>query len=255
MKKCWYIGISVLVLILPLIAIFFALLVFKKCIFDNPDFWYGYMGYFGTTILSMVTIWLAKQANETNDRLLKIEEERFTPFLDIDREKSSAFDINEHTLKLEICIRNYSEYPLHNIYLTKVRLTSVEISRLYFEGEIDKAIFSQLRKLPARRDDINYILTCITGLREMTIIHHKHSRKETIAEKEVTPNTENLYVNVDLSETEKPLQFYLYMQNISGDVFEQTTKVFVVKRNDDSYFFTMHSKSIALIEKAEGQKK
>lgn len=254
MKKHWYIALSVLVLFLPLIAILFALLVFKICVWDNPDFWYGYMGYFGTIILSSVTVWLTKQANETNDRLLKIEEERFTPFLEIDREKSSATKVDANTLKLELCIRNYSEYPVHNIYLSKVRLTSNEISHLYFDGEIDEVIFSQLRKLPPQQSDIDYIITCIAGLREITITHHKYVNREAITESEVLPNTENLYENVNISEIERPLQFYLYMQNSNGDVFEQLTKIFIINKADGSYFLTMHSKSISPIKKAEGNK-
>lgn len=254
MKKHWYIALSVLVLFLPLIAILFALLILKICIWDNPDFWYGYMGYFGTIILSSVTVWLTKQANETNDRLLKIEEERFTPYLEIDREKSSATKVDANTLRLELCIRNYSEYPVHNIYLSKARLAGNDISHLYFDGEIDEVIFSQLRKLSSQQDDIDYIITCIAGLREITIKHRKYVHRESITENEVLPNTENLYENVNISEIDKPLQFYLYMQNINGDVFEQLTKIFIIKRDDGSYFLTMHSKSISLIKKSEGKK-
>lgn len=255
MKKHWYIALSVLVLFLPLIAILFALLVLKIYIWNNPDFWYGYMGYFGTIILSTVTVWLTKQANETNDRLLKIEEERFTPFLEIDREKSSATKVDDITLKLKLCIRNYSEYPLHNIYLSKVKLNSSAISRLYLGEKIDETIFSQLRKLPSQKNDRDYIITCIAGLREKTIEHHKYVNKEIITESEVLPNTENLYENVYISEIEKPLQFYLYMQNINGDIFEQLTKFFVINKADGSYFLTMHSKSISPIKKPEEKKK
>lgn len=52
----WTTILSVLVLILPFIALTVAWILFHINIFDNPDFWYGYMGYFGTVILAGVAV-------------------------------------------------------------------------------------------------------------------------------------------------------------------------------------------------------
>lgn len=44
--KRWMVVLSgILVLILPFVGIGVARYFFEKNIFDNPDFWYGYMAY------------------------------------------------------------------------------------------------------------------------------------------------------------------------------------------------------------------
>ena len=45
------------VLVLPFIGMLAAYIFWEKVIFDNPDFWYGYMAYFGTVSLAIVS-WL-----------------------------------------------------------------------------------------------------------------------------------------------------------------------------------------------------
>lgn len=45
------------VLVLPFIGMLAANIFWEKVIFDNPDFWYGYMAYFGTVSLAIVS-WL-----------------------------------------------------------------------------------------------------------------------------------------------------------------------------------------------------
>ena len=42
------------VLVLPFIGMLAAYIFWEKVIFDNPDFWYGYMAYFGTVSLAIV---------------------------------------------------------------------------------------------------------------------------------------------------------------------------------------------------------
>lgn len=67
MRKIIFGGIFVA--ILPIIVISAALICFKKNIFDNPDFWYAYMTYFGTACLAVVSLWQNENANKTNQRL------------------------------------------------------------------------------------------------------------------------------------------------------------------------------------------
>lgn len=62
--------ITVAILLLPIVAISIGLL-FGKNIFDNPDFWYGYMSYFGTAILGAIAVWQNINAQKTNERLTK----------------------------------------------------------------------------------------------------------------------------------------------------------------------------------------
>lgn len=54
-KKIFIIGL--VVLILPILGILGTLIIWRRNAFDNPDFWYGYMMYFGTVSLAIVS-WL-----------------------------------------------------------------------------------------------------------------------------------------------------------------------------------------------------
>lgn len=69
MKKKYIILITITMLFLPIIAISFVWLIFKCFVFDNPDFWYGYMAYFGTIVLAAVALWQNENANMINQRL------------------------------------------------------------------------------------------------------------------------------------------------------------------------------------------
>lgn len=57
-------------LVLPLLIILTVKVVLEINIFDNPDFWYAYMAYFGTVVLAGVSCWQNKNANETNNKLM-----------------------------------------------------------------------------------------------------------------------------------------------------------------------------------------
>lgn len=241
-KKMLKLSITIM-LLLPLIVIGVVYKVSKINIFNNPDFWYSYMAYFGTVSLAIISIWQNQKAYDISDRMLKIEKQRTLPYVDIIREKSNITEINDNKLKIKLWLTNYSEYPVHNIYLSKAKLNIKDLNRLYNRNEIEHEIYSQLLKLPQKKESEDYILTTIAGLRETNIIH----RKNNIDEIESLPSSESLYFNVDIDEVSKPITLFIYMQNIYHDIFEQETKLFIIKRKEVDFFLTMHSKSIALI--------
>lgn len=45
------------VMFLPLVVVSVISIVSPYCILDNPDFWYGYMGYVGTVVLAGAALW------------------------------------------------------------------------------------------------------------------------------------------------------------------------------------------------------
>ena len=61
--------LSLLFLLLPFIAISIVYFTAKINVFNNPDFWYGYMAYFGTVALAAVSLWQNENANMINQRL------------------------------------------------------------------------------------------------------------------------------------------------------------------------------------------
>lgn len=72
MKKSLIICLSVLFLLLPLGIILTVYYVLSINIFDNSDFWYGYMAYFGTVALATVSLWQNENANAINKRLAEM---------------------------------------------------------------------------------------------------------------------------------------------------------------------------------------
>ena len=70
MKNKWIILIGSFTLVMPLIIILVVYLIGNINIFDNPDFWYGYMAYFGTIVLAVVALWQNENANRTNKRIM-----------------------------------------------------------------------------------------------------------------------------------------------------------------------------------------
>jgi len=69
MKKTIVVIASMVTLFLPIIVIGIVYLMKGPNIFDNPDFWYGYMAYFGTVSLAAVAFWQNESANLINKRL------------------------------------------------------------------------------------------------------------------------------------------------------------------------------------------
>ena len=64
----------VFVLFLPLIVVIPISLLSPYFILDNPEFWYGYMSYFGTVCLAIVAVW---QSNDFEDRTERRDKQLF----------------------------------------------------------------------------------------------------------------------------------------------------------------------------------
>lgn len=214
----------------------------------------GFEAFIGTVSLGLVTVWQNQRAYNISDRMLEIEEQRILPYIDINREKSKVTKIDENTLKIKLWLTNYSKYPVHNIYLSKTKLNIREIHELYNCDGVDNVINLQLSNLPEwqsngkEKENENYILTTIAGLREISV---EHFQKGKLVETEYFPNSESLYFNEEIKNADKPIGLFLYMQNIKYDIFEQETKLFIIKRKENDYFLTTHSKKISLVKKSE----
>lgn len=83
MKKLIIIIFSLLFLLLPMLIILIVFLSIKINVFDNADFWYNYMAYFGTVALATVAVWQTKKANDISRTLLEMEVDKKTPRVDI----------------------------------------------------------------------------------------------------------------------------------------------------------------------------
>ena len=68
MKKSLIAILSLFFLVLPFIALSVVYFILRINIFDNPEFWYGYMAYFGTVALAAVAVWQNRIIKEENDK-------------------------------------------------------------------------------------------------------------------------------------------------------------------------------------------
>lgn len=251
-------------LIIPLFAIVCIIIapfivneIFKCEVFKKADI-LAYCGtaisVISTVVLSCIAVGISIHSNEVSDRMLKLEEEKTTPCLDILREQSSVVECNDSNdkLKVKLHVRNLGKYPIQNILLRRSELNKNEVKSLYIKGEIQNIIFDQLEMIDANNNktSVNYIFTCTAGLREMCIIHTKQNGSGKIEEeKERTPFSECLYFTIDKKEVGAPINLYITMQNITGKVFVQKTTLFIKQlQRNKKYFLTMHSKRIEVIK-------
>jgi len=200
-----------------------------------------------TAILSCITVFISKKASMVSDRMLSLEEEKLSPYLDIVREKSYVSECrnSDELLKVKLYVRNIGQYPIQNILLSRKELDIKEIEDIYVNDKICDRIFEQLSKLSENKENKEYTLTCIAGLREMTVVHSRYRNGEREIKEEELPFSESLYFNIEKNEIEKPIEIYITMQNISGEIYVQKTKLYISNRsNKHDYFLTMHSKTI-----------
>ncbi len=165
MKKIHFVFIAISVLSLPIIVSGVVYLLLSKNIFDNPDFWYGYMAYFGTACLAIVSLWQNENANKINNRLNKLQENEFTPtllitgFLGISNLKVTFNDLKnkndifitemrskDDDIKLgyAVCLidNDFSQdtscipriYEIHLKSVNKSLITEMEIKNISFRG-------------------------------------------------------------------------------------------------------------------------
>ncbi len=241
---------TTIILLSPFIVIS-VLLFFKINVFDNPDFWYGYMTYFGTITLGAIALMQnnqafhqANQANEISKTMLSLEEKSSMPFLEFDREQSKIYKINNDNFKFKLKIENLTKYPIHNIAFYFKELDKTEVNNLYINGKIVDKI-KTIEQLTMNKADEKYVLDTIACLRNITTEHFSDGK---LRSKEVSENTEYLYLNLNINQIEsKTLDLYIYMQNIFEDIYLQKAKCYIFKRLKGDYFFTMHGKKIEKI--------
>lgn len=67
--KNWVVLMSFAVLLLPLFVILFVYIFLRKNVFDNAEFWYGYMAYFGSVVLAAVAMHQAQKSNRLSQKI------------------------------------------------------------------------------------------------------------------------------------------------------------------------------------------
>lgn len=96
MKKGIVFCIGIAVLILPFGGIGVARIFFGKIVFDNPDFWYGYMAYFGTVSLAMVSWLQSIKTEEISNMFIKQQLRQKIGYFELKQEKGELRKIRKY---------------------------------------------------------------------------------------------------------------------------------------------------------------
>lgn len=153
MKKSTLILLSLFALFLPLIIIGVVYLMNGPFIFDNPDFWYGYMAYFGTVALAAVALWQNENANQTNKRMMEQQLHQKIGYFTISQIDGQQRKINKFT-----DIRVGQIYDIHgNLEEDKEKVLAVGLENV---GE--DVVF--LNKITAEINNSAVIVPCQIGM-------------------------------------------------------------------------------------------
>ncbi len=96
MKKFIYSFAFLLILFTPVIIFGCISLRLDKNVFRELDFWYGYMAYFGTALLAVVSFWQNENANKTNERLTKQQLQQKIGYLDLKGAENEEYKLNKY---------------------------------------------------------------------------------------------------------------------------------------------------------------
>ena len=153
MKKTVLVLLSISALFLPLIVILFVYFIMNINVFDNADFWYGYMAYFGTVVLAAVSLWQNENANQTNKRMMEQQLHQKIGYFTISQTDGPQRKINKFT-----DIQVGQIYDIHgNLEKDKEKVLAVSLENV---GE--DVVF--LKKITADINDITLNVPCQIGM-------------------------------------------------------------------------------------------
>lgn len=153
MKKTVLVLLSISALFLPLIVILLVYFIMNINVFDNADFWYGYMAYFGTVVLAAVSLWQNENANQTNKRMMRQQLQQKVGYFTIGKSDGSQRKINKF-----IDIQVGQIYDIHgNLEEDKEKILAVSLENV---GE--DVVF--LKKITADINDITVNVPCQIGM-------------------------------------------------------------------------------------------
>lgn len=109
LKKYWLPFTMAFVLLMPFVLMLIAFFIININIFDNPEFWYSYMGYFGTVMLASLALWqnqAFKSENEiTNRKFMQAQVFSSCAFYKIESVKVTTFE-EDNNFVILIYMRN-----------------------------------------------------------------------------------------------------------------------------------------------------
>ena len=226
------------------------------------SFWGGYLAFFGTVFLGLVTVWQTNRANEqaseahkTNLKLLSIEEHSRSPYLEIMRDSCNIEIISDKKIKIKIHTRNISNFPVHNIKLSLGTLSDEEIRLSYIPDnfhswmiKLAKISYADIKKSP---DNIDFVTSMSESVVRKRVRYIKGQRHEEIYDR--YSDSQSFYLNYEFVEDmDYKIPIKIFMENVTGKLYKQTTNLYILKNTDTdgSFYVFNHSTKVELMEDA-----
>lgn len=96
MKKYIYSFTFILIIFTPVIIFAYISHLINKNVFLELEFWYGYMAYFGTASLAVVSFWQSENANKINERLTRKQMQQKIGYLDLKEAENRELKLNKY---------------------------------------------------------------------------------------------------------------------------------------------------------------
>ncbi len=133
----WIIVVTTLILLLPIIGIG-VVSKFGMNLFEEPEFWYSYMSYFGAVVLGAIAVWQNKNAQKVNEKLTKennnlqkIMVQKMLPIVKVESVKTLCTNTNTNKIsKTKLPSKNsYSLAIVQKIHLGAQNNDAIQDSR------------------------------------------------------------------------------------------------------------------------------
>lgn len=220
------------------------------------SFWGGFLAFYGTVFLGIVAVWQTGRASQQTDaandltrRLLSIEEQSRTPFLEIRREACEVKKEADNAIRILLCAHNISILPVHNIKL----VLGVQSDNIALSDYNEKNFYAWMVKIAKATDvrgqseNIDFVASLSESSVRKRTTHKNGQREEHILGEYSDMMTFNITCpfteDVDYS---VPVKFF--MQNVNGQLYKQSTTLYIRKKSNGNFHVFNHSTKVELLE-------
>jgi hypothetical protein len=152
-KYKWFVIILASIPILTVLVFSLFADIFHRFTLSGGD-WAAFIGtilaYIGTALLGVLAFWQNEKTNEINERLLKIEEVKVKPIIDINTiQEAYQFDVNamKFILQENSIIHYFIISNLSDVYIQSSKLISIKIESYKYKNSVVKINISDCLEL------------------------------------------------------------------------------------------------------------
>jgi len=235
--------------VLPLIGVSTRVQQVLYTLLPEVDFWIGYLAYLAAVGAALVALFLATKANEVSLRLLDIEENRSFPFLSIPIGSIQVDNICNGVARMSLRFRNITELPIHNVKIIPNPDKDNFVLEGYNQLSFDKWM-GGIANLNSTKDSgivIDFVASLSESIKKSRTFYRSGKRETEVTDE--YSDTMKFYFYCLFNECNKcnVVPLTIYMQNIKGQTFEQTIKLYV-RENNKAYHLFNYCTTVVRIE-------